>query len=144
MMTTRATVKVTIAKVLEVAYSKNKGLTRKIVLKKGNFKVKINEDGKVKIHGSAGAFTFNGGAALEGLGAKLKMASISFSKGDGDDINYKASFSFYGGVGAISVSGSFDIIELISSCSGLLCQAARDIRSRNNSQGRRLQEIMGH
>jgi len=36
-MTTRAEVKVTIAKLLEVAYSKNKGITTKIIRKKGNF-----------------------------------------------------------------------------------------------------------
>ena len=95
MMSINTEVKITIAKVLEVAYSKNKGLTKQIVLKKGNFKVKINEEGKVKLYGSAGAFT---------------------------------------------LAGSFDLIELLSSCSGLLCQAVRSIRNRD----RQLLQIMGH
>jgi len=55
---------------------------------------------------SAGAFTFNGGSALEGLDAKLKVATINFSKGDGDEITYIASFLFYGGAGAITLAGT--------------------------------------
>lgn len=141
-MTTKAEVKVVIAKLIEVAYSRNKGITTKIVRKKGGFKVTVDYTGKVMLYGTAGALTFNGGTALESLGVKVKMASISFTKGDGDNVNYQGTFNFAGGA-AISVSGAFSIEELITSCSGLLCQAARLLKGRNQAYENELQRIMG-
>jgi hypothetical protein len=47
-------------------------------------------------------------------------------------------------VAAISVSGSFDIEQLILSCSGLLCKAARALKERNRAYDFELQRIMGH
>jgi len=143
-MTTRVELKLTIAKLIELAYSKNKGMTTKIIRKKGNFKISIDQNGKVMLHGSAGVFAFNGGTALEGLGAKIKMASIIFTKGKGNNVNFKATFSFVGGVGAISIIGSFDFEKLITYCSGLLCQAARLLKKRNIEQDKALKRIMGN
>lgn len=142
-MTTKAEVKVVIAKLIEVAYSRNKGITTKIVRKKGGFKVTVDQNGKVMLYGTAGALTFNGGAALESLGVKVKMVSISFTKGDGDNVNYQGTFNFAGGAASISVSGTFSIEELITSCSGLLCQAARLIKVRHQAYENELQRIMG-
>lgn len=119
-MTNRVEVKVTIEKLIEVAYSKDKGMTTKIIKSKGNFKITIDLNGNAVLSGSAGILTFKGGNALTGLGAKLKNASISFSRGDGDDIKYTAMFSFSGAAN-IHISGRFNIEELILSCSGLLC-----------------------
>jgi len=135
-------IKITIAKLLEIAYSKNKGLTTKIIRKKGNFKISINGNGKVKLHGSAGVLSFNGGVALEAIGAKVKFATIHFSKGEGQTANYKASFSFAGGVTSLSVTGTLNIEELITSCSGLLCQAARLLKGNSKRNEQRLKEIM--
>jgi len=143
-MTTRVEIKLTIAKLIELAYSKNKGLTTKIIRKKGNFKISIDQNGKVMLHGSAGVFAFNGGEVLEGVGAKIKMASILFSKGKGNNVNYRATFTFAGGVSAISITGSFDIEKLITYCSGLLCQAARLLKKRNIEQDKALKIIMGN
>lgn len=136
-------VKITIAKLLEVAYSKNKGVTTKIVRKKGNFKITVDSQGNATLSGSAGMMTFKANSALEDLGAKIKNISISFSKGDGNDVNYTAMFSFIG-VAAISVSGKFNIEELILSCSGLLCIAARTLKGRHRAYEMELQKIMGH
>jgi hypothetical protein len=142
-MTTRSEIKITIAKLIEIAYSRNKGVTTKFLRKKGNFKLTIDQNGKVMIHGGAGPLTFNGATALEGLGVKIKMASINFTKIDDDDINYKGTFSFAGGAGAISLSGSFNIEELITSCSGILCRAARLLKGRHQAYDAELQRIMG-
>lgn len=42
------------------------------------------------------------------------------------------------------VSGSFYLEELITSCSGLLCQVARALKGRRNGYDRELQRIMGY
>ncbi len=52
-MTSRVEVKVTIAKLVELAYSKDKGMTTKIVRKKGNFKLTVDQDGNGVLSGSA-------------------------------------------------------------------------------------------
>ncbi len=135
--------KITIAKLLEVAYSKNKGVTTKIVRKKGNFRITVDSNGNAALSGSVGIMTFKAGSALEGLGAKIKDISINFSKGDGDDIKYTATFNFVG-VAALSVSGKFNIEKLILSCSGLLCIAARLIKGRHTAYETELKKIMGH
>jgi hypothetical protein len=136
-------VEVTIAKLLEVAYSKNKGVTTKIVKSKGNYKLTIDANGNTSLSGSAGMLTFKGDSALQGLGAKVKNASIIFTKGDGNDIKYTATFNFVG-VAGMSISGTFDIEELILSCSGLLCRAARALKGRHAAYEMELKRIMGH
>lgn len=143
-MTTRAEVKITIAKLIELAYSKNQGITTKIVRQSGGFKLSIDQNGKVMLHGSAGVLAFKGGAELEALGAKIKMASIYFTREKDDNVSYKATFTFAGGAGALSLVGSFSIEELITTCSGLLCQAARTLKNRNQAYDAELRRIMGN
>jgi len=142
-MQNQTEVKITIAKLLEVAYSKNKGVTTKIVRKKGNFKITVDSQGNATLSGSVGMMTFKANSALEGLGAKVKNISISFSKEEGNDIKYTGMFSFIG-VASISVSGKFNIEELILSCSGLLCKAARALKGRHRAYDMELQKIMGY
>ncbi|VAW91555.1 hypothetical protein MNBD_GAMMA23-1049 [hydrothermal vent metagenome] len=145
-MTNRVKVRITIAKLLELAYSKDEGLTTKIVLSKGNFKLKVNTNGDATLSSSAGMLTFRGGPALTGLGAKIKNISVSFSQGEDKKTNYMAMFSFSGAAN-ISISGTFDIEKLITSCSGLLCQAARLLQRRNKqlkAYDMELQRIMGY
>lgn len=142
-MTSRVEVKVTIAKLVEVAYSKNKGITTKIVRGKGNFKITVDESGQVTLHGRAGMLTFSGDPVLSELGAKLKNASISFTKGDSDSVDYAASFTFHEAAN-ISLTGSFSVDELLTSCSGMLCQAAKLLKGRNHAYEMELQKIMGY
>jgi len=134
-------VKITIAKLLEVAYSKNKGVTTKILRKKGKFKLTVDEQGNAILSGSMGMLTFKANSALEDLGVKIKNISISFSKGDDNDVRYTAMFIFIG-ITAISVSGKFNVEELILSCSGLLCIAARALKGRHAAYDMELQKIM--
>ena len=142
-MQNQTEVKITIAKLLEVAYSKNKGVTTKIVRKKGNFKITVDGQGNATLSGAVGMMTFKASSALEGLGAKVRNISISFSKGDGNDVKYTAMFAFIG-VATVSVTGKFNIEELILSCSGLLCKAARALKGRHRAYEMELQKIMGH
>jgi len=141
-MQNQTEVKITIAKLLEVAYSKNKGVTTKIVRKKGNFKLTVDSRGNATLSGSVGILMFKANSALEGLRAKIKNISISFSKGDGNDVKYIAMINFVG-VAAISVSGKFNIEELILSCSGIFCIAARALKGRHRTYDMELQKIMG-
>jgi len=145
-MTNRVQVKITIAKLIELAYSKDKGLTTKIVLSKGNFKLKVSPNGNATISSSAGILTFRGDSALQALGAKIKNVSISFTAGEDNNFSYIAMFSF-SGAASISLSGSLNMEKLITSCSGLLCQAARLLQRRNKQNKARemeLQRIMGY
>lgn len=142
-MTSRVEVKITIAKLVELAYSKDKGMTARIVRKKGNFKLTVDQNGNAMLSGSAGILTFKGDTALSSLGAKIKNVTIMFSHGEGNNVNYTAMYSFSGAAN-ITLTGSFDIEELILSCSGLLCRAARALKGRNAAYEMELQKIMGY
>lgn len=138
-MATKAEIKISIAKLIELAYSEDSGLTKKIVAKKGGFKISVDEYGNASLSGSAGILTFKGSPALESLGAKIKFVSISFTKGDGYNVGYIASYSFMK-IGTLSISGNFNIEEMILACSGLLCNAARAMKSRDEV----LEKAMGY
>jgi hypothetical protein len=142
-MTTQVEVKITVAKLIEVAYSKNEGVTSKIIRSKGNFKVTVDADGNATLSGSVGMLTFKADKALSGLGAKVKNVSIFFTKGQGADVKYTATFKFVD-VASISVSGFFNVEKLILSCSGLLCKAARALKGRNSAYDLELRRIMGN
>jgi hypothetical protein len=141
-MPSRIEAKVTIAKLLEVAYSKNKGMTTALMRSKGNVKISVNQHGKVLMLGSVGVLTFSAEDALKSLGVKVRFISVSFSKVDEKNIKYKATFTFIK-VASLSISGNFDIEEMILSCSGLLCRAARALKNRPEYIERELQRQVG-
>ncbi len=141
-MQNQVEVKVTIAKLLEVAYSKNKGVTTKIIRKKGRFKLTVDAQGNATLSGSVGMMTFKADSALQALGAKVRNISITFAKGEGSEVKYTAMVSFMK-MASVSVSGEFNVEELILSCSGLLCKAARLLKGRHNAYEQELQKIMG-
>lgn len=138
----RTEAKITIAKFIELAYSKDKGITTKIMAKKGNARLTVDQDGNATLSGSAGILTFSGTPVLETVGAKIKRVSVNFSNKGGMKVGYTASFDLE--YIKLSVLGDFDLQELITSCSGLLCQAARAIKGRNQAYEMELKKIMGH
>lgn len=142
-MTNRVEVKLTVAKLIEFAYSKDKEITTKIVRSKGGFKIAIDEEGNATLSGSAGRVAFKSDGATNQIGAKIKKATVLFSNGKGGNINYTASFSF-SGAASITVSGSFDLEKIILSCSGLLCKAARAVNGRHQAYENQLKNIMGY
>ena len=77
----RTEAKITVAKLIELAYSKDKGMTVKIMAQKGNAKLTVDQNGKATLSGSAGFVTFSGTPALQQIGAKIKeLASILATK----------------------------------------------------------------
>jgi len=138
----RTELKVTIAKLIEVAYSQDKGVTSKIVRSKGPFRLEVDQDGNARLSGVAGTLTFSGATTLDRIGANIRAVSISFSSVGGSKVTYHAEFDLK--VAKIGVSGGFDVEELITSCSGLLCQAARAMKRRHQLYELELQKIMGH
>ena len=117
-------------------------MTAKIVLSKGSFKLTVDQHGNATLSDSVGSVTFSRTPTLEKIGANIKTINVSFSSGEGSEVNYHASFDMK--VAKIAKSGSFDIEDLITSCSGLLCRAARAMKGRNHAYELELQGIMGN
>ena len=129
--------KITIVKLLEVAYSNNEGITTKLVRKAGPFTMRIDEKGKVELSGKMGHFKFDGKPTLEKMGVDLKMASLMFSNGGHNQLNYSAKIKL--AAVEFEYSSTLNIEELMLSCSGLLCIAARGMKDRTNQIDRSLQ-----
>ena len=138
-----AKVKLTVAKLIELAYSKDAGLTAKIIRSKGSFRLAVDTNGNATISGKAGILRFSGKPALESIGVALKRVNVNFSNEGEGRIRYLASFDILKSA-SISVAGSFDIEKLITSCSGLLCQAARLLKGANQTNEAQLQRVMGY
>jgi len=122
--------------------SEDKGLTAKIVASKGAFKLTVDENGNGTLSSTVGKVTFSGSPVIEKIGAKIKMVSVTFSPGEDKKVKYHATFDLK--VAKLSVSGGFDMEELITSCSGLLCKAEKAMKGRHQAYELELQRIMGH
>lgn len=138
----RTEAKITIAKLIELAYSKDKGMTAKLMAQKGGAKLTVDQDGNATLSGSAGILTFSGTPVLEKIGTKIKRVSVSFEHTEGMKVGYTATFDLE--YIKLSVLGDFDLEALITSCSGLLCQAARASKRRHQAYDLELQRIMGY
>jgi hypothetical protein len=143
---TTAELKLTIAKLIEVAYSQDKGLTTKITLSKGSFKLALDDQGNAMLSSKVGILTFNGSPTLKKMGLNLKTMNASFWTESDNRIHYLATYGINVGSRTVSVGveGSFDIEELITSCSGLLCQAARHLKGFDSNVDAQMQQIMGY
>lgn len=139
---TRTEAKITIAKLIELAYSRNEGMTVKIIATAGNAELTVDQNGNATLSGSAGILTFSGTPVLEQMGTKIKRVSVSFSNKDGMIVGYTATFDLE--YIKLSVFGDFDLEKLITSCSGLLCNAARALKGRHHAYDMELQKIMGY
>lgn len=137
----RSEVKITIAKLLELAYSKDKGLTTKIMVKKGPAKLTIDQNGNARLSGTAGVVTFSGTPVLDKIGAKLKSLSVNFNNKLDMRVGYTATIHLK--IMAMTVVGEFDLEALITSCSGLLCKAAKGLKGKHHAYDMELQRIMG-
>ncbi len=139
---TRTELKITIAKLLEIAYSEDKGLTTKIVMSKGGYKLTVDQNGDARLTGKFGVVTFSGDDALDKLGINIKFISVSFSAGSSGNVKYTAMIDIKSA--KIAFTGSFNIEKLITSCSGILCKAARALKGRHHAYDMELQRIMGY
>jgi len=142
MSPTRTELRITIAKLIEVAYSENKELTAKIVRQKGSFKMIVDQDGNARLSSQAGIVNFSAADTLDSIGVNIKSVSVNFSNDKERKIKYTAIIDIK--VAKIAVSGSFDIEALITSCSGVLCRAAKSLKERHNAYEVELKNIMGN
>jgi len=138
----RTEAKITIAKLLELAYSKDKGMTVKIMAKKGGARLTVDQNGKATLSNTAGIVTFSGSPALDKIGAKIKRVSVSFNNKGSMRVGYSATFDLE--YIKLTVIGDFDLEKLITSCSGILCKAARTLKGRHHAYDVKMQKIIGH
>ncbi|MBL1277713.1 MAG: hypothetical protein COB30_016660 [Ectothiorhodospiraceae bacterium] len=136
----RSELKVTIAKLMVLAYSKDQGLTTQIMAQKGKAKLTVNQNGKVTLSGAAGSFTFSGAPVLENIGVAIRRIRVNFSNEGGMKVGYSATFTLE--IISLTVSGSFDMEALITECSGFLCIAVRALKGRNKSLEMKIKKIM--
>ncbi len=141
MSPTRTELRITIAKLIEVAYSEDKGVTTKIVREKGSFKLTVDQDGNARLSSKVGIVNFSAGETLDRVGANIKSVSVNFSADEGGEIKYTAIIDIK--MAKIAISGKFDIEALITSCSGILCHAAKSLKGRHEAYEMELQKIMG-
>ncbi len=141
MSPTRTELRITIAKLIEVAYSEDKGVTTKIVREKGSFKLTVDQDGNARLSSKVGIVNFSAGETLDRVGANIKSVSVNFSADEGGEIKYTAIIDIK--VAKIAISGKFYIEELITLCSGILCRAEKPLKGRHEAYEMELQKIMG-
>ncbi len=126
---TNTEIKIKIINFLEIAYKTDRKLTASLVKNKGPFTLEVDNTGNATLSGNAGVVTFSVLDEIKQFGLKFKYASVRFSGNKQGMINYQASF---GAPIEISVMGFIDVENLILSCSGLLCIAARAMRNRHH------------
>jgi hypothetical protein len=138
MAATQFRAKLTVGKLIQLAYSEDEDLTVKIVASKGRFTLVVDQQGNAKLIGTGGIVRFSVDPWLKGLSFKIKWVSIDFNPCDGRSVNYTATYRFVAGT-SISVSGNLDVFEVIKSCSSLVCNAARFLDGRDAEIEQKLQ-----
>ncbi|MEJ2042649.1 MAG: hypothetical protein P8X74_12400 [Reinekea sp.] len=134
--------KITVLNLIQLAYKHDKGATAAIVKSGDSYFMSVDNKGEVTLTGIAGGrLVFSGGKVIDSIGIKLNKATVSFTNGDGGDINFDASFEIARG-SKIRVKGTFDVFKLIQSCSGLLCHAARLLHGRDEVIRRASEEAL--
>lgn len=138
----QAELKLTVARILEVSYRTDAGITAKLMREAGRVTVSVDHTGMATITGRAGVVVVSVAEATDALGVYVRAVTILMSADGSGGIRYNAEFRL--GVAAVGVSGSIDIERLILSCSGLVCRAARMLNGRSDQLNRQLLEAMGH
>lgn len=105
-------VKAALFKVVELNYSKEKGLDLKGMVKKGPVKVAVDKDGNITATGKLSYMTLKGTPELKGLGANFKKLEVVFRNQEGDDISYDIWVTVINGTG-FGIEGSFDLVKFI-------------------------------
>jgi len=133
--------KVTVAKCLQLAYDKDREITLGIIRSGDHYSLSIDETGQGILRGSNGHVEFSANEGLMGLGITVRRATVSFSKDSNGRFAYSGTFRLALGT-QVSISGTIDVIEMIKSCSGLLCQAARFLDGRDAQIEQELQQYI--
>lgn len=135
-------VRITVARLLEVAYSENKGITTALVREVGPITLTVNEDGQATLSGNAGRVSFVARDTLREIGVNAGVFRAMMSVNEAGDLQFNARVQV--GLASVAASGSIDVEKLITTCSGILCRAARALQGRPAQVDRQLQEALGN
>ncbi len=143
-MTTRPntySLKLSVARFLELSYASNEGLTASILREVGPASISVDSNGFATLSGKAGVVRFSASEAIQELGLQVRRIGISMDVNEQGELDYTARFLFVGTL-ALSVRGTIDVEQLILSCSGLLCRAARALKGRTASTNREIEKAL--
>lgn len=135
-----AELRLTVAKFLELSYRQKEGLTSQLFRQQGNLKLTVDQSGNAILSGNAGVVAFSASESLRSIGVSVRGVTVLMTV-DGDGlIHYNASFRL--GINTLMVRGAIDVEKLITTCSGILCRAARAMRNRPAQIDRELREAL--
>lgn len=135
-------VRITVARLLEMAYLQNKGLTLAMVRESGPLSLHVNERGEATLSGNAGRVSFSGKDTLREVGINTGVFRAMLSANEVGELRFNASVRI--GFATVAASGSIDVEKLITACSGILCKAGRALQSRPAHLDRQLQDALGY
>jgi|GEM_PF-1404238 len=119
----RLEAKVTLARVISVAYEHDSGFVAALQAEKGPFSVTMDSKGEITLKGEAGVLSFQTTQKERArIGLRLQRLEATFRQ-TGDHSTFSLSCRL-GGV-SVSVSGGVKLDSLMKACSGFLCRAAR-------------------
>lgn len=139
---TSGEVRITVARLLEVAYQQNRGLTTALVREAGPLSLSVNEKGEATLTGNAGRVSFSGKDTLREIGVNAGVFRAMLAVDEEGGLRFNASIRV--GFASVAASGSIDVEKLITACSGVLCKAARALQGRPSHVDRQLQEALGN
>lgn len=135
-------VRVTVSRLLELAYSRNEGLTTSLVREAGNLRLSVDQRGNAILTGSAGRLAFSAEDALKEIGLKAGIIQVTMAVDSSGQIQFNASVRV--GLASVGASGTIDVEKFLMACSGILCHAARMLGNRSAELDRQFKEAMGH
>lgn len=134
--------KLTVARLLELSYEKDEGVTTRLVREKGNLRLAVDTNGKAQLSGKAGSVQFSASDVASEIGASVRRIKVLMSATETGDIRYNGSFNL--GYASVNITGSIDIEEFLRSCSGILCHAFRMIEGQKRQRDRQLRRALGN
>lgn len=125
--TVRAEARLTLARIISVAYQRDSGFVASLHTQKGPFSVKLSANGEVTLKTETENLTFQASQREKSrIGLRVKRLEATFRQNE-DHFTYSITARLAGL--SISVAGAVRLEKLITACSGLLCRAARVINA---------------
>ena len=124
----KSELKIKVIRFFEIAYDNNGQLTTAIVKSGEPFTLSITPNGTATLSGKAGHLSFNVSEETKSFGFDFRFVSLHFRGTKDKQIQYSATFNL--GYISIHYFSNIDVKNLILSCSGLLCIAARAMKNR--------------
>lgn len=117
-------------KLMQIAYDEDKGLVRSLAVSGGKFSLTLNEDGSGVLTAANGKVVFDASQEMKEMGISYGAYSGTFGGNRNGD--FSTTLSLGRGNYSMSVRVSVNVVDAITTCSGLLCDAANLFRNRNS------------